>query len=190
MPDTKLVEWQATEGKSPHLSDPVPVIATLMVPYVSDANRFQNLSIYLPKTAETTRLIGTSPDRLPISGSSTSLPHYHVHIHGGAWREPQLTSRSIEADVAHAFSGTSSNSQLDAIVGINYTISPFPTHPTFPYNPFKGDTGQPEREAKHPAHVRDVLRAFALLQSLGLRDGGYILSGHSCGACLAFQSIL
>lgn len=59
-----------------------------------------------------------------------------------------------------------------------------------PYDPSKGDTGQPWREAKHPDHVRDALTAFEVLQSFGLTDDSYILSGHSCGACIAFQSVL
>lgn len=39
-------------------------------------------------------------------------------------------------------------------------------------------------------HVSDVLHGLALLGSLGLASGSYVLSGHSCGACLAFQSVL
>ncbi|MFD5442452.1 hypothetical protein [Streptomyces tendae] len=35
-----------------------------------------------------------------------------------------------------------------------------------------------------------MLHGLALLGSLGLADGSYILSGHSCGACLALQSVL
>jgi kynurenine formamidase len=36
--------------------------------------------------------------------------------------------------------------------------------------------------------LSDVLRGLALLGSLGLADQSYILSGHSCGACIAFQA--
>src|SRR5439155_11956886 len=35
-----------------------------------------------------------------------------------------------------------------------------------------------------------VLHGLALLRSFGLTDGSYILSGHSCGACLSFQALM
>jgi kynurenine formamidase len=38
--------------------------------------------------------------------------------------------------------------------------------------------------------VSDVLHGLALLRSFGLTDQSYILSGHSCGASLAFQAVL
>lgn len=38
--------------------------------------------------------------------------------------------------------------------------------------------------------MRDVYRGFALLRALGLEDRFSILSGHSCGATLAFQAAL
>ncbi|UWE10334.1 tetratricopeptide repeat protein [Actinacidiphila bryophytorum] len=41
-----------------------------------------------------------------------------------------------------------------------------------------------------PQHLSDVLHGFALLRALGLTDDSYILSGHSCGACMAFQAVL
>lgn len=109
--------------------------------------------------------------------------------HGGAWRDPFLTSTSIEAAVAHAF--TDSSRQLDVIASINYTLSPFPTHPTAPYDPVKDNHSDPAREGYHPRAVQDVLRGFALLRKqFGLIDKSYILSGHSAGACLTFQSSL
>jgi kynurenine formamidase len=35
-----------------------------------------------------------------------------------------------------------------------------------------------------------VLRGLALLRTLGMEAGSYLLSGHSCGACLAFEAVL
>jgi kynurenine formamidase len=35
-----------------------------------------------------------------------------------------------------------------------------------------------------------VLAGLARLRTLGLEDNSYILSGHSCGACLALEAIL
>jgi pimeloyl-ACP methyl ester carboxylesterase len=165
-------------------------VAANDIPYLPDGNRFQNLSIYLPKTPETSDLIGTPADSLPHYDSQSVLPRYHAHIHGGAWRDPQLTSKSIEPAVAHAFSATDASAPIIAIASINYTISQFPTHPTLPYDAIKDNHSDPAREATHTQHVSDVLYGLALLRSLGLTDQSYILSGHSAGAALAFQAAL
>jgi kynurenine formamidase len=183
-------EWRLAEVTSPHLDDPVSVVVAADIPYISHANRFQNLSIYLPETPETAKLVGTAADSLPKPDSRSLLPRYHVHIHGGAWRDPQLTSRSIEPAVAHAFSSADGSTPISAIASINYTVSQFPTHPAIPYDAIKDNHSDPAREAVHPQHVSDVLHGLALLRSFGLTERSYILSGHSCGACLAFQAIL
>jgi kynurenine formamidase len=159
-------------------------------PTFPHANRLQNLSIYLSHTAETSDLIGTPATFLPSSDPRSLPPRYHVHIHGGAWRDPQLTSSSIEPAVAHAFSATDGSARILAIASINYTISQFPTRATLAYDAIKDHHSDPAREAKHPQHVSDVLHGLDLLRSFGLTDQSYILSGHSCGATLAFQAIL
>ncbi|QIW97351.1 hypothetical protein AMS68_002869 [Peltaster fructicola] len=182
------VQWQAYEVKAPALTSAVPVIAAIDIPYISGGHRFQTLSLYAPTTAETKALIGQPAIKLPTR--KDAAPRIHVHIHGGAWRDPDLTSRSIEAAAAHALRD-GSNDLIDMIVSINYTLSPFPTHPTSPYDPIQDNHSDPAREAQHPQHVDDVLHAFNLLRTqYGLNDRSFILSGHSCGACLAFQSIL
>ena len=177
---------------APKLADSVPVNVAKDVSYISNPNRLQNLSIYLAVTEETSRLVDKPVTTIPSFGTVRNhLPRRHVHVHGGAWRDPNLGSSSIEAAVAHAFVDYHPETSLiDAIISINYTLSPFPTHPTRPYDPVKDAHFDPAREAKHPAHIHDVLHAFSLLRSLGLNDGSYILSGHSCGACLAFQAAL
>lgn len=184
------VEWELSEVASPHLDHPVSVMVARDIPYLPDANRLQNLSIYLPKTSETSRLIGTPASSLPTPDFPSLLPRYLVHVHGGAWRDPQLTSRSIEPAVAHAFCSTDESPPIIAIASINYTVSEFPTHPTLPYDAVKDDHSDPAREAVHPQHVSDVLHGLDLLRSLGLTNQSYILLGHSCGACLIFQAIL
>ena len=188
--DAKHVEWQLAQVTSPHLTRPVSVVAAKDLPYLRNANRLQNLSIYLPETPETTNLIGTTADSLPNADSQSVIPRYHVHIHGGAWRDPQLTATSIEPAVAHAFSATDVSAPISAVASINYTVSQFPTHPTLPYDAIKDNHSDPAREAIHPQHVSDVLHGLALLRSFGLADRSYILSGHSCGACVSFQAIL
>jgi kynurenine formamidase len=196
MPDRAL--WQRAEVVSPQVEGPVPVIAATGIPYIADANRLQNLSIYLPVTAETSALAGRPVDGLPGAGSPSALPRYHVHVHGGAWRDPRLTASSIESAVACAFSDVGGGPvPISAMASINYTVTQFDyppppqmALPSDPYDPIKDNHTDPAREAVHPQHVSDVLHGLALLGSLGLVDQSYILSGHSCGACLAFQAIL
>jgi acetyl esterase/lipase len=190
MQSAQPAEWQFTEVTSPHIDHPVPVVAAKDISYIADANRLQNLSIYLPKTPETSSLIGAPATSLPGRGSQPFLPRYHVHIHGGAWRDPQLTSKSVEPTVAHLFSASDAAASLSGVASINYTLSQYPTHPALPYDAIKDNHSDPAREAVHPRHVSDILHGLALLQSFGLTDQSYILSGHSAGACLAFQATL
>lgn len=186
----QVVVWQHTEVKSPHIAQPVPVVAAKDIPYVQNGHRFQTLNVYLPRSSETDSLVGKPVDSLPGLGPSSPAtpPRWQVHIHGGAWRDPQLTAASIEAAVAHAFSGDQPG-PIAGIASLNYTLSDFPTHPTLPYDAARDNHADPSREAVHPQHARDVLRGLALLKSLGLADGSYILTGHSAGACLSFQAI-
>ena len=180
--------WQRTVVSSPQLSEPVPVLLARGIPYLQDGNRLQTLNIYIPSLNESESLVGEPVSRLPNSGSKSGRPHWQVHIHGGAWRDPDLSATSIEATVAHTFSAAQPS--VDAIISINYTLSPFPTHPTKPYDLTEHRGQDPAREARHPIHVQDILHAFSFLRSLGLTDDTYILTGHSAGACLAFQATL
>ena len=184
------VTWQLAEVYSPSKGLAISVIAAKDIPYKSNANRMQNLNIYLPKTEKTEKLVGTSATSLPVSSTEPTLPQTQVHIHGGAWRDPVLTSISIEATVAHTFSAKDVTNPITAIVSMNYTLSPFPTHPTMPYDPTKGDNSDPAREGYHPMNISDVLHGFDLLRLMGLTDGSYILTGHSAGACLSCQATL
>ncbi|KAK2756602.1 kynurenine formamidase [Colletotrichum kahawae] len=190
MVSTDNIQWQLTEVRSPNLDQPVPVVAALNIPYVNNGHRFQTLNIYLPRTNQTTSLIGTPVANLPTCSPIDGIPCWQVHIHGGAWRDPQLTSTSIEPATAHAFSGSDTNLPINAVISMNYTLLPFPTHPTLPYDPANGYSSDPSRDGHHPDHIRDILQGFAFLRTLGLDDDSYILSGHSAGACLAFQSTL
>ena len=189
-PDPASVSWQPAEVTAPGLSDPVAVVAAKAIPYLSDVDRLQNLNIYLPRTSQTSALIDTPVKALPTPGEASTLPRYHVHVHGGAWRDPYLTADSIEPAIARAFSAPEGSNPLMAVASINYRISPFPTHPTLPYDAVKDEHSDPAREAVHPQHLSDVLHGLALLHSLGLTEMSYVLSGHSCGACLALQATL
>ncbi|MGW6274936.1 MULTISPECIES: alpha/beta hydrolase [unclassified Streptomyces] len=186
--EAEPVQWQLAEVASPGIAQRVSVVKAEDIPYFPGANRLQTLNIYLPRTPRTLELVGTAAERLPAAGPDVAAPRYHVHIHGGAWRDPQLASSSIEPTVAHAFSGSSP--PISAVASLNYRISQFPTHPLLPYDAVQDNHSDPAREATHPNHVSDVLHGLALLRSFGLTDRSYILSGHSCGACIAFQAIL
>ncbi len=182
------VLWRSAQVRSPNLTDPVPVVMAGQVPYTPGGNRFQTMNLYLPATSSTTGLVGKPVTHLPFPGTAAGLPSCLVHVHGGAWRDPHLTARSIEPTVAHAFADAERAGRITAVASLNYTLSPFPTHPTLPYA--RADHTDPAREAQHPDHVHDVLRGLQQLRSLGLRDDSYVLSGHSAGACLAFQAVL
>lgn len=190
VPETFHAKWEEAEVASPHLARPVTVIAAKGIPYVPDGNRLQNLSLYLPRTSETSSLIGLPATALPAPGASSSFPRYHVYIHGGGWREPLVDAGTIEATVAHTFHAFDRSSPITAVASLNYTLSPFPAHPTKPYDAVADHRSDPAREAVHPQHVSDIFQGLALLRSFGLEDHSYILSGHSCGATLAFQAAL
>ena len=189
MADEIAVTWQLSEVKSPQLAGCVPVIIAKELPTVRNGNRLQNLSIYLPRNSSTMQLVGKPVTSLPPMPTTQNLPQWYVHIHGGAWRDPNLTAASIEATVAHAFSDATATMTISGIASINYTVSPFPTHPTTPYDLEHKSKQDVAREARHPDHVRDVVYGLNLLGTLGLTDGSYILSGHSCGACIAVQAV-
>ena len=183
--NTRDTVWTSAEVTSPHLTAPVSVVVGRDVPYTENSNKRQTFTVYLPKTSENAELIGQQVRWLPRRNSQSKIPTWLVHIHGGAWRDPFLTSASIEAAVSHAFSEP--DKPLDAIVSLNYTLSPFPTHPIVPYDPERDNHSDPSRDARHPDHVRDILRAFFHLRKFGLGDGSYILKGHSAGRASPFR---
>lgn len=129
------VQWQEATVSSHHLPASVPVIAAFDLPYFQNANRLQNLHIYLPVTADTSALIGTPVTALPRADPKSPIPSTLVHIHGGAWRDSKLTARSVEATVAHAFNPGNESLPISCVVALNYTVSPT-QHPKFhPYDP-------------------------------------------------------
>jgi kynurenine formamidase len=143
--------WQAIHVSSPLLPELVSVIAALDVPYAAQTNRLQ--SLYLPHTPENACLVGNPVESLPSGATNSAQPRYYVHIHGGAWRDPQLSATSIEPTVAYAFGAPQAGSPITAIASLNYTLTQFPTHPTLPYTTGQSGTTNPTREAVHPHHV-------------------------------------
>jgi acetyl esterase/lipase len=73
-----------------------------------------------------------------------------------------------------------------AFASIDYRLSP---HPNFPQD--SNDTPESQlRAAKHPDHLQDVQAALKFLQDKHAFGEKYILIGHSCGATLAFQTVM
>ncbi|KAF2234664.1 alpha/beta-hydrolase [Viridothelium virens] len=106
-----------------------------------------------------------------------------VYIHGGAWRDPRKTKSGISASLPHLYASAAA-SHIAGIASLNYRLSP---HPTFPVKP--GDSADlAARSAQHPTHINDAIDALRWLKTeWGVRDGGYVLVGHSCGGTMAMQ---
>lgn len=111
------------------------------------------------------------------------------YIHGGAWRDPLVTDKSILPTLHSLVSSSTSTSLLQkhiaGIASISYRLSP---HPNFPQ---EADTPTNSlREAKHPEHLEDVITALELLQTKYQFGENYILIGHSCGATIALHTLM
>lgn len=163
------MRWEHAETVSPRLERPVPVVVARDLPYLPGANRFQNISLYLPATARTSDLVGSPVEALPGADRPSDLPSYQVHVHGGAWRDPELGSTSIEPAVAHAFSAVGPAAPLLAVASVNYSLSQFPTHPALPYDAVADHHGL--------GHLPQAPRPAALLGMNGLYDLPALVDG-------------
>jgi len=82
--DEILGTWELDEVMSPHLDHAASVvIAETFPPYLPNANRLQNLSSYLPKPSETSRLVGTSVTSLPNLNAQSFPPQYLMTLRLG-----------------------------------------------------------------------------------------------------------
>ncbi|KGO75227.1 hypothetical protein PITC_010800 [Penicillium italicum] len=109
--------------------------------------------------------------------------YWVIYIHGGAWRDPAVTSASFNATETIL---REKGLPIAGFASISYRLSAHPNHPQDPTNTDPKDF----QDAKHPDHIADVETALAFLQityGFGVR---YILVGHSCGATLAFQAVM
>ncbi|KAK0747457.1 Alpha/Beta hydrolase protein [Apiosordaria backusii] len=161
------------------------------VPYVPGTTdnsglSLQTLDVWLPASA-TVAPDGTvqePPDAVSLPSQSG---HWVVYIHGGAWRDPLIDASSFSPTAinllqAAASSYAKGSVPIAGVASLNYRLSPHPNHPV--------DGRDPNREAKHPDHISDILTGLAFLQRLGGATGSWLLSGHSCGATLAFQAVM
>jgi acetyl esterase/lipase len=148
------------------------------VPYRSNANTLQNLEIYIPTHSSSL----PSPSSFP---SSQGL--WIIYIHGGAWRDPDVESSSFTPTITHLLNSEHSSTlpKIGGIASINYSLTARTHDPTSPEF-----TNDPSRQAKHPDHILDILTALEFLQQKAGFGGNYILLGHSCGATLAFQTVM
>ncbi|GJP97892.1 alpha/beta hydrolase protein [Aspergillus niger] len=114
--------------------------------------------------------------------------YWVILIHGGAWRDPTQTALNYLNPALDTLTtgDTTTLSHLKGIASISYRLSPHPSHPQDP------QTTEPThfRAAKHPDHISDVQSALSFLQGKYNIGSNYILVGHSCGATLAFQSVM
>lgn len=153
------------------------------VPYTSNANSLQNIDIWIPAAGKAVQEAPKDSD-LPVQEGL-----WVIYIHGGAWRDPLVTSSSFAPTVKElASTHPSFFSKVAGIASINYSLSPHPHHPSDPAPP--KDPNQPldpSRQAKHPDHIVDILTGLSYLQSKAGFGSNYVLLGHSCGATLALQ---
>ncbi|KAK0674763.1 Alpha/Beta hydrolase protein [Cercophora samala] len=159
------------------------------VPYISrgvdnSGLSLQTLDVWLPASS-------TSGNATPQAPDASSLPsqsgHWIVYIHGGAWRDPLIDASSFSPTAVNLLQAAASSFSkgsvpIAGVASLNYRLSPHPNHPT--------EGRDPHREAKHPDHISDILHGLAFLQRLGGATGSWLLSGHSCGATLAFQAVM
>lgn len=105
------------------------------------------------------------------------------YIHGGAWRDPAVTSASFDATQSIL---REKGLPIAGFASVSYRLSAHPNHPQDP------NTTDPRdfQDAKHPEHIADVETALAFLQNTYKFGARYILVGHSCGATLAFQAVM
>ncbi|KAL5341800.1 Alpha/Beta hydrolase protein [Aspergillus crustosus] len=141
------------------------------------------------------------PYPAPILDSTNTEPqadegYWVILIHGGAWRDPTQTATtyitpalSILISPSTKTSASPANPKpITGLASISYRLSPHPSHPQS-----SNDTETPPvalRDAKHPDHFDDVQTALRFLQERFGFGGRYVLVGHSCGATLAFQSVI
>ncbi|KAL8666574.1 MAG: hypothetical protein Q9202_001372 [Teloschistes flavicans] len=180
----------------------------LSIPYTTPPLPLRTLDIHIPIPP-------------PILSSSTittpppSQPHIYtiLYIHGGAFRDPLVTSQSLLPSLPHLLScppplphADEREAKIAAVVAVNYSLCPYPTHPTHPSKP-RGRGGEEEgRGARWPDHVGDIRAALGFLFGEGHDDDGsgsdgddagkdfrdavrgseIVLVGHSVGATIAF----
>ena len=136
------------------------------IPY-SEESALNTLEICLPR---------------PLDSSTSTQNLWLIYIHGGAWRDPLITSASFTPILNRLLPSPTTSSHIAGYATLNYRLSPYPSHSSDPSNP-----SDPSRNARHPDHINDILSALLYLQETYRFSDNYILAGHSVGATLALQ---
>ncbi|KAF5703467.1 alpha beta-hydrolase [Fusarium globosum] len=143
------------------------------IPYLenAEASEYQTLNIWVPS-----RVQHEEPSRM----------YWIVFIHGGAWRDPDITATNFAAKaVVHLFNSGVAE-VIEGIASINYWLSPRTLSQPMPSK----DPLDDKQQAMHPDHLNDVLSGIQYLQRKFRFGDRYILTGHSCGATLAYQTLI
>ncbi|GAO14598.1 uncharacterized protein UV8b_05337 [Ustilaginoidea virens] len=179
MKDSVPDRWSETPWQQQGQDFPVPMWHKPQVPYSSLPGRLQHVDVWVPATS-TSQSDTPSPSWLPPSSSL-----WVIYVHGGAWRDPLITSDSLVPALKRLprelFESAGPKAPT-AFASVSYSLSPYPEHPTLPSKP-----SDYSRNATHPGHILDVMAAISFLQQTAGFGSNYILAGHSCGATLAFQ---
>ncbi|KAE8364460.1 Alpha/Beta hydrolase protein [Aspergillus caelatus] len=116
--------------------------------------------------------------------------YWIILIHGGAWRDPNIDAINFSNPAISTLTTSPAYAHvlphITAFASISYRLSPHPSHP----QDQSSISPREYRSAKHPDHINDVQAAIAFLQRKYGFEERYILVGHSCGATLAFQSVM
>ncbi|KAH8839646.1 hypothetical protein MCOR27_011407 [Pyricularia oryzae] len=126
------------------------------------------------------------------TSTTTDGKYWIVFIHGGAWRDPNVDLHSLEPTISRLLADEHRDFAAAHIAGfasINYRLSP---HANFPQDPAATPANE-LRAAQHPEHIQDAVAAMTLLHTLRPLDrnrGGYVLTGHSCGATMSYQLLM
>ncbi|KAK5554582.1 Kynurenine formamidase [Exophiala xenobiotica] len=161
-------------------------------------NILQSYDLYIPEPK-----LKAEPE-----SESESPGYWILYIHGGYFRDPNVTSSSFLPALSRIVASTKTKAntntneveeegkkenngiEIDDISGyasINYRLSPHPQKS--PQNPHTTPAYE-LRNAKWPDHLHDVLAGIAHLQQKYAFGERYLLVGHSVGATMALLSTL
>ncbi|KAF4955745.1 hypothetical protein FGADI_4316 [Fusarium gaditjirri] len=143
------------------------------IPYLENAkaSEYQTLDIWVP-----TRLQHGDPSQM----------YWVIFIHGGAWRDPDITATNFAAKAVVDLFNSGVAEVIEGIASINYRLSPRTLSQPMPSG---GPLGG-KQQAMHPDHLNDVISGIRYLQRKFRFGDRYILTGHSCGATLAYQTLI
>ncbi|KAF5659334.1 hypothetical protein FDENT_13948 [Fusarium denticulatum] len=139
------------------------------IPYLENgaASAYQTLDIWVP-----TRLKQGDPSQM-----------YWVI---GAWRDPEITATNFVAKAVGDLLNSGVAEVIEGIASTNYRLSPRTFSQPMPSRGPLGD----KQQAMHPDHLNDVMSGIQYLQRRFRFGDRYVLTGHSCGATLAFRTLI